>query len=126
MANEQNLNTPFSPSEAREQGAKGGVKSGEVRRLKAFMKAFAEMVLQMPVHQPSRFSQFMDLMGIKKTEQTYAMVVVVKLVIRAADGAPEDYDRLMQLLGDDAKQQKEAVEALLKEKSQSTSPGESW
>lgn len=45
MANEQNLipNSMRSPSEVRENGKKGGIKSGEARRaIKTFKQAFEE------------------------------------------------------------------------------------
>lgn len=44
MANEQNLiqNSNRSPSELRENGRKGGIASGEARRLKSKLKQWAE------------------------------------------------------------------------------------
>ena len=51
MANEQNL-IPFTSNQSREEakknGAKGGRKSGEVRRKRKAMKEQAELLLSLP------------------------------------------------------------------------------
>jgi len=54
MANEQNLipNEARSPKEVRENGRKGGIKSGEVRRKKRTMREIAEMVATMELKDP--------------------------------------------------------------------------
>lgn len=48
MANEQNLipNSQRSPSEVRENGRKGGIRSGEVRREKANLKKQLQLFLE--------------------------------------------------------------------------------
>lgn len=50
MANEQNLipGNKRSQSEARENGQKGGIKSGKVRRQRKAMKEQAELLLSLP------------------------------------------------------------------------------
>lgn len=45
MANEQNLKTPTS-SEARENGKKGGIASGEARRKKKLLRECLEILLE--------------------------------------------------------------------------------
>lgn len=51
MANEQNLkpNSERSPKEVRENGAKGGIKSGEVRRRKRDLKLAMQALLEADV-----------------------------------------------------------------------------
>lgn len=46
MANEQNLRAPYSPSEAREYGRKGGIASGKSKRKKASLMRCAKRVLE--------------------------------------------------------------------------------
>ncbi len=50
MANEQNLTKPFTSDQSREEaarnGAKGGVRSGEVRRQKRDLRRAFEMLLE--------------------------------------------------------------------------------
>lgn len=54
MSNEQNLipNEARSPEEVRENGRKGGIKSGEVRRRKRTLREIAEMVGTMELKDP--------------------------------------------------------------------------
>ena len=47
--NDGNLRPPFSPSEAREQGSKGGKASAESRRRKKNMKAWAMALGELPI-----------------------------------------------------------------------------
>lgn len=47
MANKENLKTPTS-EEARKNGKKGGIRSGEVRRERKLLKELLEEVLDMP------------------------------------------------------------------------------
>lgn len=43
--NDDNLRGPLSPSEAREQGRKGGIASGKARREKRRLRELAQMIL---------------------------------------------------------------------------------
>lgn len=58
MANEQNLipNESRSPKEVRENGRKGGIKSGEARRKKRTLREIAEMVGTMELKDPKMLS----------------------------------------------------------------------
>lgn len=58
MANEQNLipNAARSPKEVRENGRKGGIKSGIARRKKRTMREIAEMVATMELKDPKMLS----------------------------------------------------------------------
>jgi hypothetical protein len=46
MANENNLKKALSPNEARENGRKGGIKSGQVRRKRKMLCELMEMALK--------------------------------------------------------------------------------
>lgn len=58
MANEQNLipNSKRSPSEARENGRKGGIASGEARRRKKTLREIMEAYGQMPAEELEGFT----------------------------------------------------------------------
>lgn len=62
MANEQNLipNTERSPKEVRENGRKGGIKSGKVRAQKRTMREIAEMVGTLPVTDPKMLAKLRE------------------------------------------------------------------
>ena len=60
MAGKDNLKTPSS-AEARSNGRKGGIASGEKRREKKAMKETLETLLQMPL----KSGKAVDLEGIK-------------------------------------------------------------
>lgn len=62
MANEQNLipNTKRSPEEVRENGRKGGIKSGKVRAQKRTMREIAEMVGTLPVTDPKMLAKLKE------------------------------------------------------------------
>ena len=92
MANPQNLRVP-TPSEARENGRKGGIRSGEVRRERAMMKQELEAMLK----------QTAD-------DNTYKNKVTLGLLANAIDktkgGSPEAYKTILAVLGE-LKEEKE-------------------
>ncbi len=61
VANEKNLIPIRTASEARKKGAKGGKKSGEVRRKKRSMKQVMDMLLQMPANTSQDFNSLVEL-----------------------------------------------------------------
>lgn len=87
MANEQNLRVPTS-EEARENGRKGGIRSGEVRREKAMMKQELEMMLK----------------SMASDNETYKNKVTLGLLANAIDktkgGSPEAYKTIVSMLGE--------------------------
>ena len=84
--NEENL-IPFSErteEEARELGKKGGIRSGEVRREKATMKATLEMLLN----------------STNKTGQTYRELATLGLLKGAISGNAQTYRTILETLGE--------------------------
>ena len=87
MANAQNLRVPTS-SEARKNGRKGGIRSGEVRRERAMMKQELEAMLK------------------EKADDniTYKNKVTLGLLANAIDktkgGSPEAYKTILAVLGE--------------------------
>lgn len=87
--NERNL-VPFSErskSEARENGAKGGIKSGETRRRKAAMKTAMRQLLSLPVQDIDTWNALSDL-GVEPglmDNQTALLAAVLVRGIRTGD-----------------------------------------
>ena len=74
--NDQNLKRGLTPSEAREYGRMGGIKSGEARRRKAELRECLETALQAPY--------FDAIHG--QTDKTNAEQVAIALVEEATKG----------------------------------------
>jgi len=97
--NEQNLipNSQRSPNEVRENGRKGGIKSGRVRREKRTMKQLLEIALSMMVTN-------------KKGETASRKeVIAVQLVNKAASGDLRAMDLLTKLIGEQIVRQETEV-----------------
>lgn len=87
MANNENLKRP-SPSEARENGRKGGIASGEARRERKKIKEYLEIALA---------SAIKDQQG---NEYTRLEAGVLKLVERYVKGDQKAFDTVVELLGE--------------------------
>ena len=87
MANNENLKRP-SPSEARENGRKGGIASGEARRERKKIKEYLEIALA---------SAIKDKHG---NEYTRLEAGVLKLVERYVKGDQKAFDTVVELLGE--------------------------
>lgn len=91
MANEQNLikgnpKTQFSSGrEAVENGKKGGLKSGEVRRKRKAMKEQMEMLLTLPLKNTKLKKQLQEI-GINEKEIDNQMALIVSLYQTALRG----------------------------------------
>lgn len=87
MANEQNL-IPYrfnkrSANEARENGSKGGKKSGEVRRQRKAMKEQAELLLSLPFNltdkKGNELKEVLKKLGIDEDNIDNQMAMIVAL-----------------------------------------------
>lgn len=86
MANEQNL-IPFTSNQSREEakknGAKGGRKSGEVRRKRKAMKEQAELLLSLPFKLTDRngneLKEVLEKLGIDEENIDNQMAMIVSL-----------------------------------------------
>ena len=87
MANEQNLK-PFTSDQNREEakknGQKGGIKSGEVRREKATMRKTLEMLLE----------------SKNKKGETYRELATLGLIEGAIKGNAQNYKTIVEVLGE--------------------------
>lgn len=86
MANEQNL-IPFTSEQNREEakknGAKGGKKSGEVRRQRKAMKEQMEMLLALPFNLKDNngndVAEALSALGIEKDQIDNQMALIISL-----------------------------------------------
>lgn len=108
MANEKNL-IPFSQrseNEAREYGAKGGRKSGEVRRRKKSMKQIMELLLEKRTFAPDDWTLLSDLglnsVELEDEEITNLVIVNAALLKKAKSGDVGAIKELRDIIQDDA------------------------
>jgi hypothetical protein len=100
MLNEKNLvpNTERSPSEARENGRKGGIKSGETRRRKKALKSLMNDLLSSDIVNDDIYNSTVD-MGFG-TDPTYGAAVVAAMVRQAALGDTKAFNAIVDLIGE--------------------------
>lgn len=103
MANEQNL-IPFTSNQSREEakknGAKGGRKSGEVRRKRKAMKEQMEMLLTLPLKSKKQLN-FMKDLGIEEEEIDNQMALIVALYGKALKGDVQAFNTIREVTQDD-------------------------
>ena len=109
MANEQNLipNSMRSPSEVRENGRKGGIKSGEVRSANAEMRKRLEQIVKMTLKE-GKADKIKNLADAKGANLTVSDALIVKLVTMALSGNIKAMNKLMDLMGMDSPASPEA------------------
>lgn len=102
MANEKNLipNNKRSPSEVRENGRKGGKKSGETRRQKRLLKDCMLDLLKLPVNDTDKWNA-LSQMGINPKEIDNNMLLTVSLFGKAVSGDVAAFKEIRNLIGED-------------------------
>ncbi len=98
MANEQNLH-PAEYKLSLEEQKKGGIKSGEVRRLKKTMRENAELLLELPLKSNKLKEQIKNL-GIEDDEITNQMALIVSLYQKALKGDVNAFNALQATKGE--------------------------
>ena len=101
MANEQNL-IPFSKrseSEARENGAKGGKKSGAVRRQRKAFREQMELLLSLPVKDDEKRA-FMANLGIDEDNMDNQMLLMMSVFSKAMKGDLEAFREIKGVIND--------------------------
>lgn len=103
MANEKNL-IPFTSNQSREEakknGAKGGKKSGEVRRKRKAMKEQMEMLLSLPFKQ-SEALDFMKDLGIEEDNLDNQMALIVAMYGKALKGDVQAFNTIREVVQDE-------------------------
>ena len=97
MANEQNLRT-LSPSEAREQGRRGGLASAAKRQKQKTLRELAEIIGAMPVKNPKTIA-IMEKAGFEPEQMTNDMAMMMGLQLKAQNGDPSAAKLLSELRG---------------------------
>lgn len=123
--NEKNLIVP-SPSQARENGRKGGIKSGEARRRKRNLKAAMKAVLSLPVQDTDKWNAI-SAIGVDPADIDNQTAIVCALMSRAMAGDVAAFKEIRSLLGEDndaerVKIQKKQLE--MSEKKQGSAGGD--
>lgn len=95
MANEKNLVRPSS-NEARENGRKGGIASGKVRREKKTLDAIMSALLEMPVTDENELALLEEL-GFEKDDMRQDVVLMVSLLNRAKQGDVKAYETIARM-----------------------------
>jgi hypothetical protein len=97
--NEKNLipNSERSPSEVRENGRKGGIKSGEVRREQ---KTYREMVKTMLSAQVTDPKLLKELKKYGITDTDVKALTLLGMIKASTMGSHNAFDRLLELVGE--------------------------
>ena len=109
MANEKNL-IPYSErseNEARENGRKGGIASGESRRKRKLLKDSMNALLELPVSSTKEYNALIK-MGIDIEDIDNSQLIVLALFNRARSGDVAAIKELRNLIGEDSSEDKSA------------------
>ena len=97
MANPQNLRT-LSPSEAREQGRRGGLASAAKRKKQKTLRELANQLGQMPLTNQKLIAKLHEL-GIDTDEMTNDMATMAVMQLKAQSGDTKAAKLLSELRG---------------------------
>ena len=99
--NDNNLipNSERSPNEVRENGRKGGKRSGDVRRAKKTMRETCEMLLAMDC-KIGNIKTKMKEIGIPENEQTNQMAITISMLKSALNGNVQAFNSLRDTMGE--------------------------
>jgi hypothetical protein len=98
--NDKNLipNSERSPKEVRENGRKGGIKSGQVRREQKTYREMAKAMLSATITDESILNE-LKAYGLSETDvKAYTLLGMIKA---SGNGSHNAFDRLMMLLGEE-------------------------
>ena len=110
--NEKNLipNSERSPKEVRENGRKGGIKSGKVRREQKTYRDMAKAMLSATITDENILNE-LKAYGLSETDvKAYTLLGMIKA---SGNGSHNAFDRLMELIGEKEQNQNENVIAKL-------------
>ena len=110
--NEKNLipNNKRSPEEVRENGRKGGIKSGKVRREQKTYRDMAKAMLSATITDENILNE-LKAYGLSETDvKAYTLLGMIKA---SGNGSHNAFDRLMELIGEKEQNQNESVIAKL-------------
>ena len=104
MSNEKNLipNSERTPKELREMAASGGRASGAARRRRRALKEAADLYLSLPVSDKRRWNA-LARRGIDPEDVDNQMAMIVGLTDAAADGDARAGRLILDILGEDGR-----------------------
>lgn len=97
MANPENLRPPYSPSEAREHGRAGGLRSGAKRREKASIKEKLEILMTMDVSDPKQRA-VMKRLGFDEDELSNDAMLASSMMLRAGAGNVQAFKAIQSIV----------------------------
>lgn len=99
MANEQNLRPPFTPSEAREMGRRGGLACGAARRKRKTLAELAGIVVNAPLEQGGEAYESVRSMvsDLDEGDMTMGVAMVAGQAAAAVDGNANAMRVMMEL-----------------------------
>lgn len=106
MANEKNLmpieevNSRRSREQHSQDSAKGGRKSGEVRRQRKAMKEQMETLLSLPYKQQENL-EFMKYLGIEEDNLDNQMALIVAMYAKALKGNVQAFNTIREVIQDE-------------------------
>lgn len=117
MSNEKNLipNSERTPKELREIAASGGRASGAARRRKRALKEAADLYLSLPVSDKRRWNA-LARRGIDPEDVDNQMAMIVGLTDAAADGDARAGRLILDILGEDGRDDPAAAQLAAAEK----------
>ena len=97
--NDKNLipNSERSPKEVRENGRKGGIRSGEVRREQKTYREMAKAMLSAKITDPKTLKELAKY-GIEETD--IKALTLLGMIKASANGSHNAFDRLLELTGE--------------------------
>lgn len=90
-----------SPKVARENGRKGGIKSGETKRQKKQLKDILTQLMEMPTSKNNKDK--LKQLGIKDEEMSNLTMFAVSLFLNGCKGKTKAIDTLIDYIGDSKK-----------------------
>lgn len=99
--NPQNLKVP-TPEEARRNGQKGGIASGEARKRKKTMMELFEHMLTMENEDPT-LGKSLKKLGFEENENFHMAKIVTSVMRKAEDGDLKAVDLIARLVYGDSK-----------------------
>ena len=117
MPNEKNLipNSERTPKELREIAASGGRASGAARRRRRALKEAADLYLSLPVSDKRRWNA-LARRGIDPEDVDNQMAMIVGLTDAAADGDARAGRLILDILGEDGRDDPAAAQLAAAEK----------
>ena len=102
MANEENLipNNKRSKSEVRKNSAKGGIKSGKVRREKKTIQNLLNDLLNNPCKDNPQFAKIASKLGLESDKSVKQLFTIVMTINTLKKGDLDDLKTLISLLGE--------------------------